>query len=171
MRAAQVRQLLSLAGVGAGAWIVGYGLQWPIISGAAIYLALVPLLMWTMTEAGYQPVANQTGLGMFRSIVTPLRESVQLVRLRPILATILLVGAVIGLCIGGFDRLYAAHFTENFTLPQLGTLEPVAWFTCTDVPWLLYTAGLNLGGIGGDNANAMTTAVWLGRYERAISGV
>jgi MFS family permease len=36
---------------------------------------------------------------------------------------------VIGLCIGGFDRLNAAHFTENYTLPQLGTLEPVVWFS------------------------------------------
>ncbi len=129
LRAAQVSQLMALAGVGVGALLVGYGLQWPIITGAAIYLALVPLLLWTMTEAGYQPVANRTELGMFRSMVTPLRESVQLVRLRPILASILLVGVVIGLCIGGFDRLEAAHFTENFTLPHLGTLEPVVWFS------------------------------------------
>jgi DHA3 family tetracycline resistance protein-like MFS transporter len=129
LRATQVSQIMSLAGVGAGALIVGYGLHWPIISGAAIYLALVPLLLWFMTEAGYQPAAHQTELGLFKSIVTPLQASVQLVRIRPILATILLVGVVIGLCIGGFDRLEAAHFTGNFTLPQLGALEPVAWFS------------------------------------------
>jgi DHA3 family tetracycline resistance protein-like MFS transporter len=44
------------------------------------------------------------------------------------LRIILLIGFVIGLYVGGFDRLYAAHIVENFSLPQLGTLEPVTWF-------------------------------------------
>ena len=34
---------------------------------------------------------------------------------------------------------------------------------CAEAPWFMYTAGLNLGGIGGDNANTMTTKVFLGR--------
>jgi len=36
---------------------------------------------------------------------------------------------------------------------------------CGTAPWFLYTAGLNLGGIGGDNANAITTKVFLGRHD------
>ncbi|MEZ4618813.1 MAG: MFS transporter [Caldilineaceae bacterium] len=129
LRAAQVSQLMALAGVGVGALLVGYGLQWPILSGATIYLAMVPLLLWFMTEAGFQPAAEHAEQGIIKRVIAPLQESIQLVRVRPILTTILLVGVVIGLCIGGFDRLEAAHFTGNFTLPQLGTLEPVAWFS------------------------------------------
>ncbi|MEZ4859832.1 MAG: MFS transporter [Caldilineaceae bacterium] len=129
LRGAQVSQIMALAGVGAGSLIVGYGLHWPIISGAAIYLAMVPLMLWFMTESGFQPVAHNDKQGILKRIIVPLQESIQLVRMRPILTAILLVGVVIGLCIGGFDRLYAAHFTENFTLPQLGTLEPIAWFS------------------------------------------
>ena len=33
--------------------------------------------------------------------------------------------------------------------------------TCADGPWLLYTQGLNLGGIGGDNTNSLSTRVFL----------
>ncbi len=129
LRAAQVSQLMALVGVGVGALIVGYGLHWPITIGAAIYLAMVPLLLWFMTEDGFHPVADNTEQSIIKRVIGPLQDSIQLVRVRPILTTILLVGVVIGLCIGGFDRLNAAHFTENFTLPQLGTLEPVAWFS------------------------------------------
>lgn len=129
LRAAQVSQLMALAGVGVGALIVGYGIQWPIIIGAAIYLALVPLLLWFMPEEGYQPPANRTAQGLFKTMITPLQASIQLVSLRPPLMIILGVGVVIGLSLGGFDRLEAAHLTTNFTLPPLGSLEPVAWFS------------------------------------------
>ena len=33
--------------------------------------------------------------------------------------------------------------------------------TAGAVPWMLYTAGLNAGGIGGDNGNAVQTRVYL----------
>ncbi len=129
LRGAQVGQIMSLMGVGAGALIVGYGLQWPITIGASIYLVMVPLLLWYMTEAGFQPPANSTELSLFKTIITPLQESILLVSIRPILMTILFVGVVIGLSLGGFDRLNAAHLTENFTMPQIGRLEPVVWFS------------------------------------------
>jgi len=129
LRCTQISQVMSLIGVAAGAFLVSYGLEWPIIIGASLYLVMVPLLMWYMTESGYQPSADKTVQGIFKNTITPFQESVRLVRIRPILATILFVGMVIGLSIGGFDRINAAHFIENFTIPQLGTLQPLAWFS------------------------------------------
>ena len=35
--------------------------------------------------------------------------------------------------------------------------------SCADSPWFMYTKGLNAGGIGGDNRNAISTEVYLGK--------
>ncbi len=129
LRGMQIGQVMTLLGVIAGAFLVNYGLKWPIIGGALLYYLVLAFLLWMMTETGYQPAERQPGQGMLQTIVAPFQEGVQLVKARPILVTILLVGAVIGLSIGGFDRLYASHFTDNFVLPDLGPLEPLAWFS------------------------------------------
>jgi DHA3 family tetracycline resistance protein-like MFS transporter len=129
LRGMQVSQVMSLVGVAVGAFLVSYGLNWPIVIGASIYLVMVPVLMWYMTESGYQPSASKTVQHIFKNIIRPFQESIGLIKVRPILVTILLVGSVIGLSLGGFDRLYAAHLTENFLFPQLGAFEPVAWFS------------------------------------------
>lgn len=59
--------------------------------------------------------------------------------------------------------------TNPDTAHWLPALEQWDWAqpqrACIEAPWLMYTAGLNLGGIGGDNTNVMTTEVWLGRYN------
>ncbi|MBV7329938.1 MFS transporter [Chloroflexi bacterium TSY] len=115
----QLSQIMSLIGVGAGAFLVRYGLNWPIFVGASIYLVMVVVLMWYMTELGYQPPERQPDQSVLKKMLGPLREGVQLVTVRSILSTILLIGIVIGLYVGGFDRLYAAHLTDNFEIPSL----------------------------------------------------
>lgn len=143
LRGTQIGQVSSLLGVVAGLWLVGYGLTWPILVGALLYYALVIVLLWTMTEEGFQPAAQKQNQNLLAKMGHPLREGISLVKVRPVLPLILFVGVVIGLCIGGFDRLYAAHLTENFTLPTLGTLEPVAWFSILSAVIAL----LSLGGM------------------------
>ena len=129
LRAMQLTQVMILAGVAAGAFLVNYGLNWPIVAGASIYLLMVPVLMWYMTESGYQPEVAESVQGILENTIRPFKESIGLIKVRPVLLSILLVGAVIGLSIGGFDRLYAGHFTENFAFPSLGAFEPAAWFS------------------------------------------
>lgn len=128
LRATQIGQIMTLAGIGVAALLVGGGSNHPIVAGALIYLTLALILAWAMDETGFQPVKHND-LRIGKAMLTPLQDSIQLARARPILLTILLVGAVIGLSLGGFDRLNAAHFTQNFVLPPLGRLEPVAWFS------------------------------------------
>ena len=129
LRGTQLSQVTSLVGVITGAFLVSYGLTWPIIIGASIFLVLAAVLAWTMPESGYQPLKPKPDQDVLTKMLLPFQEGVQLVKGRPILMTILLVGIVIGLYVGGFDRLYAAHLTQDFVLPPLGTLDPVAWFS------------------------------------------
>ncbi|MEZ4712816.1 MAG: hypothetical protein R3A44_36850 [Caldilineaceae bacterium] len=119
---------MTLAGIGVAALLVNGGSNRPIVAGALIYLALASILVWAMDETGFQPTKDDNP-GIGKAMLAPLQDSIQLARARPILLSILLVGAVIGLSLGGFDRLNAAHFTGNFMLPNLGPLEPVAWFS------------------------------------------
>ena len=128
LRAAQIGQISTLAGVGVAALLVNGGANRPLVAGALIYVALAIILLWVMGESGFQP-AQREDWSIRRAMLLPLQESIQLVRVRPVLFIILLIGVVIGLCLGGFDRLNAAHFTQDFALPALGPLEPVAWFS------------------------------------------
>lgn len=129
LQAAQLGQVMSLVGIGTGALLVNFGINVPIITGALIYLVLVLFLIWTMPETGFHPLTADEQQGLAKRMIAPAQEGIQLLQARPILARILLIGVVIGLYVGGFDRLYAAHLTENFVLPALGGLTPIAWFS------------------------------------------
>jgi hypothetical protein len=61
--------------------------------------------------------------------------------------------------------------TDPAVAHWLPALEPWDWTrpqavsSPEETPWILYTAGLNAGGIGGDNRNAVHTSVYLGKCE------
>ena len=129
LRATQIGQVANLIGIGLGAWLVTYGLRLPIVAGASLYLLLACFLTWAMTETGFQPSLHHSGQGILTRMGQPFRDGVMVVKARPTLVRILLIGVVIGLYVGGFDRLNAAHFTENLVFPRLGSLDPLAWFS------------------------------------------
>jgi len=61
--------------------------------------------------------------------------------------------------------------TDPAVAHWLPALEPWDWARPREAappeetPWMLYTAGLNAGGIGGDNRNVVQTRVYLGKCE------
>ncbi len=129
IRGAQFAQVARFAGISLGALLVNYQLHWPITAGAIIYLALTILLAFTMAETGFQPDVHSDTQPLFDKMVEPLREGVKQIKIRPVLGTIMLLGAIIGLSLGGFDRINATHIIDNFTFPELGGFEPIAWFS------------------------------------------
>ena len=56
---------------------------------------------------------------------------------------LLLLGlaGVLGAASEGFDRLWEAHLLLNFTLPAIGSLEPVTWFGLIDAGALVIGIG------------------------------
>lgn len=61
-----------------------------------------------------------------------------------------------------FDQITQSDPSAAHWLPSLENWDWVrADVSCADGPWLLYTTGLNKGGIGGKNTNAIRTAVIL----------
>jgi hypothetical protein len=77
----------------------------------------------------------------WRAMGRTVKDGMRMVRVRPILLTILAISAVYGMAGEGFDRLWAPHLLENFTLPPLGQFEPVVWFGIIQAGGMLLTIG------------------------------
>jgi len=86
------------------------------------------LLIFTMTEAGFQPTPREdrnTWEHMFHTF----REGIAAVRSRPRLVSIFGIGLFYGLYSEGFDRLWVKHIVDAFKLPAIFTGSQVAFFS------------------------------------------
>lgn len=131
LRGSQVGQFCGLLGIGLSVTLASVHLALPVLLGGLLFVALSLFLLFVMSEDGFIPTPvgeRTTWQQMFHTV----REGIGLVRLRPVLITILSVSAMHGLFSEGFDRLWRAHLLDNFTLPALGQLNPVVWFGIID---------------------------------------
>ncbi len=76
---------------------------------------------------------SQTQQSSLWAMTQTFQSGLSLVWRKPALMTILGIGAFHGLAAEGLDRLWEMHFLENFTLPDLGQLEPIVWFGIINV--------------------------------------
>jgi DHA3 family tetracycline resistance protein-like MFS transporter len=120
LRATQIGQVLSIAGTFCGAALSQISIALPVVVGAALFLLLGASLCFCMPETGFQPVGRGQRAHVVEHMFRPLRESARFVRVHPLLWIILLLGTIIGLSLGGFDRLYTAHFLQDVALPPIG---------------------------------------------------
>jgi DHA3 family tetracycline resistance protein-like MFS transporter len=68
-------------------------------------------------------------------------DGVGMVKRRPVLKSILLVGLFYGLYSEGLDRLWVKHLIDEFSLPALGTLDPLMWFGVIEAVGMLVGTG------------------------------
>jgi DHA3 family tetracycline resistance protein-like MFS transporter len=126
LRAAQIAQFATLAGIIASVMLGSERVNIPIIVGGAGFIAIGIFLALAMPETGFTPtpVENRES---FRALWQTLRGGLRMVRARPSLMTILGIGLFYGLYSEGFDRLWTP-FILSFEIPTLDGLTPVAWF-------------------------------------------
>lgn len=127
MRGAQAGQFGGIVGIILSVALGSVALALPVVFGGAMFVALAIFLALVMPETGFQPTPRGER-SSWQSMASTVRESARLVRARPILLTFLAISLVIGAYSEGFDRLWRAHLTADFTLPTLGALNPVVWF-------------------------------------------
>jgi MFS transporter, DHA3 family, tetracycline resistance protein len=106
---------------------LGWGLQVPIVTGAALILGLGIFLIGWMPESGFTPTPREEREN-WRAMRETLSEGFALVRRRPVLRDFMLIGLFVGLYSEGYDRLWTKHLLDNFTFPVLFSLTPVMWF-------------------------------------------
>ena len=127
LRATQVGQALSIIGTFCGAILSQVSIALPVAAGAALFLALAVALILLMPETGFRPAARDQQSRMLEHMVRPLRDSMRVVRVHPMIWMILLLGTIIGLSVGGFDRLYTPHLLRTFVLPTIGGADAAIW--------------------------------------------
>jgi DHA3 family tetracycline resistance protein-like MFS transporter len=127
LRAAQVGRFTGLLGIGLSVALGSIQLAVPIVVGGALFLVLAGFLLLFMPEQGFQPMPPEERHS-WRALTRTLRDGVRLVRVRPALVIVLFSSLFYGMFSEGADRLWRAHLLENFTLPALGSLDPIVWF-------------------------------------------
>src|SRR5690606_18538639 len=93
------------------------------IVGGIGTLILAGILAIVMPENNFTPSKNETESrwGIFKTFFDSTRE----VRKNSVLRSVIWIGLVIGLSVGGYDALYTPHIVTNFSIPLF---EPVIWF-------------------------------------------
>ncbi len=127
LRAAQVAQVGALVGIVASVVLASIHLQLPIVMAGCLKLLLGVFLVLFMPETAFHPAGHERR-GSWRAMGETLRAGIGLVRLRPILLTILGIAAFGGMASEGFDRLKADHLLSDIGLPPIATLSPIYWF-------------------------------------------
>jgi hypothetical protein len=97
------------------------------VLGGSLLLLLGAVLAIVMPERHFTPMAREDR-NPFQQMGHTLRAGVSLIRLRPVLLTILGVTVFYALFSIGFDRLWPYYLQHQFTLPALGHLSPFVWF-------------------------------------------
>lgn len=140
VRAAQFEQIGSLAGIGLAVLLGGIHLSLPIITGGVLFLILGLALIPLMTEDGFHPTpaADRSNWQHMRST---LQSGMGMLRLRPALAGILLIGLLFGLYSEGYDRLWTPFLLDRFQFPTWAGMTQVTWFGAIDAVGMLLTAG------------------------------
>jgi len=148
IRAGQFGRAGGLIGIPVSVALASWGLQVPIVTGAALILGLGIFLIGWMPESGFTPTTSATlsaGTSTgdklsplsasrsrmretWRAMRETLSEGFALVRRRPVLRDFMLIGLFVGLYSEGYDRLWTKHMLDNFTFPVLFGLTPVMWF-------------------------------------------
>ncbi|HEY4387767.1 MAG TPA: MFS transporter [Ktedonobacteraceae bacterium] len=127
IRAAQIGSITSLLGIALSAVLINIHLNLPIIVGGCLFIVLAIVLALIMPEQYFKPIIREDR-NTFQQMRRMLGTSIQLIRLRPVLLTILGIGAFYGMFTAGFDRLWPYHLLHNFTFPPLGGLTSLVWF-------------------------------------------
>ena len=131
LRGAQAGQLGVLLGIGGSVSLATLQINLPILVGGGLFLGLGCFLLLAMPEHGFSPTPTEDRTS-WQTMAQTMRDGAQVVRGRPVLITILIIGGIYGMFTEGFDRLWTAHVLENFTLPTFGHFEPVVWFGFID---------------------------------------
>lgn len=126
LRAAQVGQIGGLLGAPVAIALGAIQLNLPILAGGVGIIGVGIFLLIGMPELGFRPTARgdrNSWQQMGHTFAAGLRS----VRGRPLLVTLLVVAAVLGMASEGWDRLWIKHLLDDIALPGVGNLKPVVW--------------------------------------------
>jgi len=136
IRGSQAGTVGALAGIVISVMLGSIRVNIPIVIGGLMFFLLGVFLILVMPEQGFNPTPS-TERTSWKKMVATFRGGFHMIQRRPILYTILFIGLFYGLYSEGYDRLWTKHLLDNFSLPVLNGLKPVAWFGIINAVGLL----------------------------------
>ncbi len=125
LRASQVSQFGSLAGIASSMVLGSLNLSVPIVLAGLIMLGLAAYMVARMPERGFKPTPRGDRTTFYHMSST-FRGGLQVIRGSSVLLTILAMELIFGAFSEGYDRLSDLHFIQNIGLPA--TFVPIVWF-------------------------------------------
>jgi len=142
LRSNQISQASALAGLGAGAVVGSLRINLPIQLGGILLLALTGLMIFIMPETGFHPTPRGER-NSWQSMAYTFRAGLDMLRKRPALMDILVIGLFYGLYSEGFDRLWTKLIIDHFTFPSILNLQPIAWLSIMRASGMLMSIGVS----------------------------
>ncbi|HSF80049.1 MAG TPA: MFS transporter [Anaerolineales bacterium] len=140
IRGSQAGTVGALVGIVLSVLLGSIRVNIPIIVGGFMFLCLGGYLILVMPERGFKPTPSEERTS-WGNMVATFRGGLHMINRRPILYTILFIGLFYGLYSEGYDRLWTKHLLDNFSLPVLYGLKPVAWFGIINAVGMLLSLG------------------------------
>jgi DHA3 family tetracycline resistance protein-like MFS transporter len=125
LRGSQAATVGSIVGILGGIALGTVEIRLAMIVGGALFIALGVFLMLAMPERNYTPI-SRAERGTLGTMTHTFRAGIAVVRGRPLLVTLLIVGALYGASSEAFDRLREAHLLREFDFPVFDD-QPVVW--------------------------------------------
>lgn len=135
LRGAQLANFAALGGIVASVALGTVALWLPVFAAGVVFVLLSSFLLVAMPETGFTRAAARGAV--VTSMAESLRGARAMVRVRPVLVTILVVSALHGASTETFDRLWELHLLQGIGLPGLGGLDPIVWFGIINAGGLL----------------------------------
>lgn len=124
LRASQLADMAALLGIPLGVLLGRVQVNLPILVGGGLFVGLGFMLMYLMPENGFQPTPRDER-STWGSMRGTLQGGLAMLRRRPALWNILLIGLFFGLYSEGYDRLWVKHLTDNLIGPTGSQIDAV----------------------------------------------
>ncbi len=142
LRSGQMQSVGRLVGMGVGAALSTISLPLPIVLGGALQIGLSLFLLVTMPETGFHPTPRSHGEVAWQGMRRIAQEGIRIVRGRPVVWMLVLVGVVFGAFSEGIDRLGEAHLLTTIGFPIWPDLHPVVWIAIISAGGRLLNIGV-----------------------------
>lgn len=127
LRAAQAGQIGSVTGIILATILGNFSVRLPILFSGVLFVVFALFLAFFMPEYSFRPSAPED-INTYGKMIYTMKRSIGFIKSKPTISLLLLVTLFYGLSSEGYDRLSAAHFLSDTTLPKLWNLQPVTWF-------------------------------------------
>ena len=127
LRATQLQQVGGLVAIGFSVLFATlWGMNIPMTIGGILFIFLGFYLITFMKEHGFKRT-EQDQRNSLASFKSTLINGLGMMKTRPVLLRILLIGFFYGLYSEGLDRLWVPHVIERYQLPDQGQSVMVGW--------------------------------------------